>query len=131
MASWIKCYRCKESFVLHPDTEATLRRSGQVFHCPWGHAQRFTLGPSEAELLRKERDTLKQRVAMVENQAEEDREGRRFAERQAAAFKGVATRTRNRISKGVCPCCNRTFANLQAHMASKHAGYADAPVTVQ
>lgn len=41
--------------------------------------------------------------------------------------KGVVTRTRNRIANGVCPCCDRSFTNLQRHMASKHPDYAHAP----
>lgn len=30
---------------------------------------------------------------------------------------------------GVCPCCNRTFSDLQRHMASKHKGFAAEEVT--
>lgn len=40
--------------------------------------------------------------------------------RSAAAYKGAATRLKNRAKAGVCPCCNRTFQNLARHMASQH-----------
>ncbi len=39
------------------------------------------------------------------------------------ATKAVATRRKkqiDRVDKGVCPYCDRTFQNLQRHMQSKH-----------
>lgn len=38
--------------------------------------------------------------------------------------RGVVTKTKNRIGKGVCPCCNRTFVELARHIATKHPDYA-------
>jgi hypothetical protein len=37
--------------------------------------------------------------------------------------KGVKTRMANRIKHGVCPCCNRTFLNLQRHMTTQHPSF--------
>lgn len=51
---------------------------------------------------------------------ERQRNWREGAERSASAYKGQATRLRNRIKAGVCPRCNRTFQNLQRHMAGQH-----------
>jgi uncharacterized protein (UPF0212 family) len=31
-----------------------------------------------------------------------------------------------RVGHGVCPCCNRSFAQLRRHMAAKHPEYAEA-----
>lgn len=45
-------------------------------------------------------------------------------ERRLAATKGVVTRIKNRVGKGVCPCCKRTFPNLGAHMSEKHPDWA-------
>lgn len=45
------------------------------------------------------------------------------AERSRNALKGVVTRTKNRISKGVCPCCNRQFKDLERHMTGQHPDY--------
>ncbi len=44
-------------------------------------------------------------------------------ERSRAALRGVHTRTCNRVKNGVCPCCNRTFSNLAAHMHTKHPDF--------
>lgn len=35
---WIICCVCGEKFALEGDTAAVLRRSGNVFYCPWGHS---------------------------------------------------------------------------------------------
>lgn len=37
MGGMICCAKCRERFTLLPDTESVLRRTGQTFHCPWGH----------------------------------------------------------------------------------------------
>ena len=42
------------------------------------------------------------------------------AQRSIRARKGVATRLRNRIARGQCPCCSESFKNLKLHMKSKH-----------
>ncbi|MFB3077027.1 MAG: hypothetical protein ACE1Y4_03380 [Lysobacterales bacterium] len=39
------------------------------------------------------------------------------------AHKAAATRIKNRVARGVCPCCNRSFTNLHRHMESKHPNY--------
>lgn len=31
----------------------------------------------------------------------------------------------NRVSAGTCPCCNRSFKQLAAHMKNKHPDYVD------
>lgn len=39
--------------------------------------------------------------------------------------KGAHQRTKNRVAKGVCPCCNRSFTNLAKHMAGQHPDFGD------
>ena len=39
---------------------------------------------------------------------------------RANGYKGHATRISKRVKNGVCICCNRTFADLARHMATKH-----------
>lgn len=85
------------------------------WNCPNGHGQVFR--ESEADRLRRERDRLKQETSRLED---ENRLERERAERAEA----VAARLRKRIRRGVCPCCNRTFANVARHMKSKHPNVA-------
>ena len=123
----VECCQCKTSFGLSDETYRVLQRSEQPFWCPHGHKQVFRAGPSEADKLRSERDRLKQDAARLNDWLREQRQRAGQAERSAAAYKGVATRTRNRVKNGVCPCCNRTFSNLAAHMAGKHPNFGTGP----
>ena len=107
---------------------ATRREDKKTFYCPNGCPRAFV--ESEADRLRRERDRLKQENARLCDEAHTAWTTAAQAERQARAFKGVATRIKNRVSAGVCPCCNRTFQQLAAHMAKKHPGYAAAELTV-
>lgn len=127
----VTCARCKVQFALSEETHTTLVQSSANFFCPFGHSQHFPQGPSEADLLRKRNETLQQQMARVESDVAFYRERSQAEARSAAAFKGVATRMKNRVAKGVCPCCNRSFANLQAHMETKHKGFAQQEVTIQ
>lgn len=71
-----------------------------------------------------------ERCGAAEKKAAQERQWRlegaeetRTLERRLAAQRGVTTRLKNRVANGVCPCCNRTFANLQRHMSTKHKGF--------
>lgn len=87
-------------------------------HCPLGHTMIFT-GKTEAQRERELREAADARAAGL--RAEKDQ---LLASNRA--LKGVVTRTKNRVGKGVCPCCNRHFTDVERHMASKHPEYADA-----
>lgn len=86
--------------------------------CPNGCSRAFR--ESETDELRRERDRLKQREAMLEDSLREWQREAESAKASARAYKGAATRLKNRAKAGVCPCCNRTFQNLRRHMASQH-----------
>lgn len=76
----------------------------QFFYCPNGHGRHFS--ESEADKLRRDRDRLQQQVAERDDQiAAKEREIKRMKKRQAA---------------GTCPCCQRTFANMNTHMRKQH-----------
>lgn len=85
-------------------------------------------GPSQTE---RERDAARDLAAResrrrqyAERTAEIERETAERERRSAAAYKGHATRIRNRIKNGVCPAgCNRHFDNVQRHIATKHPDF--------
>jgi hypothetical protein len=133
---WLRCYRCKEQFGLLDEVEAQLRRSGAAFHCPWGHSQVFAEGETEEDKLRRERNQLKQQLARKDDEIRDwkatanDQRHRADKERHRAnGYKGHATRISKRVKAGVCICCNRTFQDLQRHMASKHPTFT--PIEVE
>lgn len=118
----ITCYRCKVVFGLNDEYYRVAKQAGpkMSWHCPNGHSQVFLEGPTEADKLRKELETQRQQNAMWQEEYDAQRQRAEAAERSAAAYKGVTTRLKNRVGRGVCPCCNRTFANLARHMAGQH-----------
>jgi len=98
----------------------TCLEEGGFWHCPNGHRRGFKEGRQEKEAIRRERDQLRQSLAMYQDEAREANERLEAEKRRASAARAQVTRLRNRASKGVCPCCNRHFANLERHMGSKH-----------
>lgn len=105
------CVACGVRFGLPPGYIEDRRGDKKDFFCPNGHKMSF--GENETDRLRRERDILKQRIAQKDDEVAE-------AKRQAASAKGQLTKLTKRVAHGVCPCCNRTFANLARHMATKH-----------
>lgn len=119
----IECCSCHVIFGVTNEFHKHRRNDHKRFHCPsCGIGQSFS-GPSEEELLRQERDRLKQSLAQRDDEIKRQRELRKSEERKVVAYKGVVTRTKKRIAGGACPCCNRTFQNLAQHMKTKHENY--------
>ena len=110
----LTCGNCGIVFAV-PDYWVEGRRKGEEgkneFWCPNGHNRVFC--ETEVMRLKRELEQTQQRLHWVRAQKER-------AERETAAARGQVTRLRNRIQKGVCPDCKRSFTNLRRHMASKH-----------
>ncbi len=117
----IDCGGCGISYFVPTFWLDDRRKTGDAWKCPNGCHRAFN--ETEADKLRQERDKLKQRQAYLRDRIDDERKWRETAERSAAAYKGQATKLRNRAKNGVCPCCNRTFQNLARHMNSKHPGF--------
>lgn len=110
-----ECCVCGVMFAM-PDSLRTQRVDDKKpFYCPNGHGQNF-LGKTDAERERERAERLAQQLAS----REEDLRAERMSHR---ATKAQLTKTRKRVGNGVCPCCNRTFANVTRHMASQHPDY--------
>lgn len=89
------------------------------WYCPAGHCRHF-IGKSPLQQAREEA-----KLAWEDAKYWQDLEAQRgheleTAQRRAAAARGQVTRIKRRVSKGVCPCCNRTFQDLGRHMAGQH-----------
>jgi hypothetical protein len=116
-----QCIECAIHFWVPRYFDSRRRADRRSFYCPNGHSQAYT--ESEADKLRRERDRLNQRLAQKDDEIRHQSERREAAERAAAAARGQVTKIKNRVGRGVCPCCNRTFENLARHMVVKHADY--------
>lgn len=124
-----KCWKCGAWWGMTEDLHALARQRGSdlTVYCPNGHGGVFMPYDTEADKLRRERDQLTQRLAEKDDEIARQRDRAEREERRVSAAKGQITRLKNRASHGVCPCCNRTFADLARHMAGKHPGYMSEP----
>lgn len=86
------------------------------FYCPNGHSQHYP-GPTEKERAIK-------RAEFAEREAANLRDVLTMETLSHRATKGKLTKMTKRVSNGVCPCCNRTFANVARHMGTQHPDFA-------
>lgn len=114
------CATCGIEIALLKSFVAQRRRDHQGFFCPNGHNLVFN-AKSREEKLAEELEAANARAEAAERMRREVAEQ---AARQVAAAKGQVTKLKNRVGNGVCPCCNRSFTNLQRHMHTKHPGFA-------
>lgn len=121
------CITCFIQFQVPVGFTAARRTDGKTFYCPQGHSMAYDRTESEEDKLRRERDRLKQNAAYLEDRNRELAEQRDAAERRASAAKGRITKLKNRAAKGICPCCNHSFADLARHMHSEHPDFVEQP----
>lgn len=118
-----ECISCGIPIAVPLSVYEQHRKTGGFYHCANGHSQGWEKDRSTDGDIRRERDRLKQQLAQKDDEIERQRVNRVAAERSAAAHKGQVTRLKNRSKAGVCPCCNRTFKQLAAHMKNKHPNF--------
>lgn len=113
------CCRCGVLFAMESVfRDQMLQDRSRQFYCPNGHAQHYA-GKSDAQKLREAEERierLNRRVANEQEAVRSERAGR-------IAVQGHLTRAKKkleRVEKGVCPECNRSFTDLRRHMVSKH-----------
>lgn len=106
------CCSCGMHFAMPQDYQQRRTKDHKGFYCPSGHRQ-YYLTKSREEELQDERDFYQTRTRSLTTQLE-------HAKNRTRAQKAAKTRIKNRVAKGVCPCCNRTFQNLQRHMTGQH-----------
>jgi len=111
----IQCGTCGVWHAIPQQMYDTLKAEGGFWHCPNGHQRGWPTGS-----IRAERDRLKQRVAQLEDEAKEERAARIAADMMRAEAEKKLVASKRRALAGVCPCCSRTFQNVQRHMKTKH-----------
>lgn len=119
------CAACHVPIWLDAETESKLRRTGEVFHCLNGCRNHFGKGEADklrAELAaeRAEKKRAMGYLAETERQLTRALQDVGTEKRSKAAIAGHLTRLRNRVKAGQCPCCDRQFPDLAAHMAAEH-----------
>lgn len=107
------CCECGVLFGLELGYDDRRREDHKSFYCPNGHSQHYT-GKTAAQKLQEQLDAAR-------SLAQREAARRRSADYQARAYKGHATRLRNRIAQGFCPAgCDQQFPDVQGHLAAEH-----------
>lgn len=124
------CPTCGVTYALPARLTESHKEQGSMWYCPNGHRVGFVKSAAdeareEASKLRKKLEDEKanaewwrKRSAKAEEETEHERS-------RANGYKGALTKVKKRVGNGVCPCCNRSFADLHRHMASKHPDFSE------
>lgn len=120
------CYSCGLLFAMTADYRNRKLEDHSSFYCPNGHSQGY-IGETKEQKAKKAQQAAETDAAAARRQLAYARtralnaeaETRRKA-RQLSAAKGNLTKAKKRAAAGVCPCCHRTFSQVQRHMTGKH-----------
>lgn len=96
---------------------------GKTIYCPLGHT--MTWRETETDRLRKRTEAAERKLAYEQSRRDQAEAGAREERERTAAARAEVARTRKRAAAGACPCCNRSFVQLQRHMATKHPEFLD------
>lgn len=108
------CYKCGIVFAVPSYFQSQRLQDKESFWCPNGHSQAYMV--SEADRLRKQLEKAQQEIEWQRGRAQ-------AKEKELVAQKGLLTKAKKklaRVDNGVCPECNRTFANIARHMQTQH-----------
>jgi hypothetical protein len=117
----LSCCDCATEFAISEQLYNRRINDGQKFFCPNGHSQVFT--ESENTILKKQLGQALASKKFYEERSERYREAMIKEENRNRGLKSALTLTKRRIAKGKCPCCERIFNDLAAHMSEKHKEY--------
>lgn len=112
------CVVCGICFAVPQEFQDSRRRDGETFYCPNGHTMSYT--ETEAMKLLKEKDQVERRL---QAQINDTRHALEVAKRERDKAVKEKRKVERRVAHGVCPCCNKTFADLSNHMVTEHKDF--------
>lgn len=116
----ITCGGCGVLFAMNETYQKERLRDGKSWYCPNGCQRAYAT--TEADRVRAEIKKAEERLEAEKGWSARLSANLESERKSHASTKGQLTKTRKRIAGGVCPDCNRHFANVEHHMASKHGG---------
>lgn len=105
---------CGIVMALPSDLYDYAHRSGATCYCPLGHG--WVRKDNIAKRLKETEAEVNRLRALWSDEYDQHKR----TERRLKATRGVVTRTKRRIAKGLCPRCHAHFGNLEKHIASQH-----------
>ena len=119
----IDCGECGTKFAMTNEFIAERRHDHRGWYCPNGH-QRHYPAKNKEEVLKAQLEAKEAQLRQIANERDLEQSRAAKAERALKTAKVAAKTVATRIAAGVCPCCNRTFKQLAAHMKNKHPEHA-------
>lgn len=121
----VNCPNCGTAFGVGQTLLNSLRKNHASFYCPNGHSMSYGETKQEKELaaLKKRIAQLKEDSEYWQGKAEANAAAEKAVKNQLKTTRANLTRTRNKLARGMCPCCETTFPNLAEHMNTVHPGY--------
>jgi hypothetical protein len=119
----VTCW-CGINHAIPSDLNAWANASAKnAVHCPLGHE--WVRRESEAAKVRRQLERERERATLLRSRVDQERARGDHEAARARGYKGALTKVKKRVGNGVCPCCQRSFPDLAAHMAGQHPDYAD------
>lgn len=118
--NWVayECWVCGVPFCISSTLRDAINRDNGVLFCPRG--DRLGLGESDLSKLQKEKESSERGLQAQVNKATH---ARLVAERERDKAKKEKLAVERRIAHGICPCCNKTFADIANHMVTEHKDF--------
>jgi len=117
----VSCYTCGNPFgVTDQLYERAVKDKRGGLHCPACGASTRWVGKTDDQ---KKIIDLERKLKWEAEQLAKQIVKTKSAKDSLSATKGVITKIKKRVHNGVCPCCNRSFVNLNRHMKTKHPDY--------
>lgn len=113
------CIDCGICFGMDKEFRQRRLDDHKLFYCPKGHSQYYS-DKSDVEKLQDEVDGLHRKLDYAETRRVDLVNRVEQLGYSIRAQKAAKTKILNRIKNGVCPCCNRSFRDLQRHFKTKH-----------
>lgn len=102
------CPKCGNNFPIRQGMYNELEKCGNTFYCPLGHSLVIT------------RESVVDRLWRAEKRVDYKSNIISKLQKHIESLRGVQTRQRNRLLRGVCPYCNLTSSNLIKHVRERH-----------
>lgn len=119
----LTCGSCSGTYALAERYRAHKEQIGGGWHCPYCQTSWGYFDNNENRLLKRQLHEKDEQLKREQKRTEWAKNEAAISERRRAALKGQVTKIKNRVGNGVCPCCNRTFANLGRHMTHQHPAW--------
>lgn len=119
----INCGACGGTYAINERYRQERQNKGETWHCPYCNCEWGYTGNSDNEKLRRELVAERERLASARRMIESTQAEAEHFRKSRDTMKGLLHREKKRVGNGVCPCCNRSFQNLKAHMKTKHPNH--------